>query len=368
VSSALPVVSARPHAAPALQPRPRSAAKEVARLFTTKADRDLTTTLDNVSHFNELTRELFTEGKTLAQEYLDCAERRSEFIRQIHVVVHSSSNSELDDGKRKLLAQIATRLPDLTRLDAENVRSNYVRLEIAHKESIVFETQINKVLYNKTTLNFVLGSEGAGGLFNDARTVERDAQAAANVAQGCHRAIEEAVNELRASGLAQRLERAQVQAKDIMQQPSLPQHEGGPSITQHEGSPPITHPKRRDDKRAKPAAAVKPSGGEVYTEEEIAQRRRNDELATQFAPRHPVIAAFRRTWGRALRKFGINSIPAKKANKGGPENSDSKISGRVASQSRSEGRTQEQTHDQENKTESRMTFQGESGLSSVTRG
>jgi hypothetical protein len=54
--------------------------------------------------------------------------------------------------------------------------------------------------------------------------------------------------------------------------------------------------------------------------------------------------------------------------RGGPENSDSRISGRFASQSRPEGRIQGQKHDQENKTEPLRKFQGESGLSGVTRG
>jgi hypothetical protein len=54
--------------------------------------------------------------------------------------------------------------------------------------------------------------------------------------------------------------------------------------------------------------------------------------------------------------------------RGGPENSDSRISGRFASQSQPKGRIQEQKHDQENKTEPLRKFQGESGLSGVTRG
>jgi hypothetical protein len=52
----------------------------------------------------------------------------------------------------------------------------------------------------------------------------------------------------------------------------------------------------------------------------------------------------------------------------GPGNPDGRISGRFASQSRSEDRIQEQQHDQANKTEPLRKFQGESGLSRVTRG
>lgn len=306
VSSALPAVSARSNAAAAPRPRPRSTAAEVARIFTTNTefDRDVAATLGNANQFNEQTRALFTEGEPLAQRYLADADQRSEFIRQIQAVANSPSNSEDEEGKRKRLAQIATKLTNLTCYDVENVRSNYVRLATVHKESNDCATQINQVRYNAAISNFVLGSDAAGKLFNDARDVEVSAQAAANAAQGCHRAIEEAVNELRTGGLAEHLARAQAQAKDIMHQLTLPQHEGGPSITRHE---------QRDDTKASPGAAVKPSGGDAFTEEEMARRRRNDELAALFAPRHPVIATIRRTWARTLMKMGIGPSSAKRA-------------------------------------------------------
>jgi hypothetical protein len=306
-SGALPAVTARPYAAARPRSRPPSTAAQVARIYTThiEFDREVATTLGNANQFNAQTRALFTEGEPLAQRYLAEADQLSEFIRQIQAVAHSPSNSEVEDGKRKLLAQIATTLTNLTRHDIENVRSNYARLATLCKESNACATQIDQVRYNAAISNFVVGSDAAGKLFNAARDVEERAQATANAAQTCHQAIEEAVNELRGGGLAEHFARAQVQAKGIMQQLTLPPREGGPSITQPRG-----------DNRATPRAAGAPSGADALTAEEIARQRRNDELAALFAPRHPAAiigATLSQKFSSMLRKMRIGPSSVKKA-------------------------------------------------------
>jgi hypothetical protein len=299
-------VAARPAAAAPQRLRPRSTAAEVARIFPTKIelDRDVATTLDNAKEFNAQTLALVNEAEPLAQRYLADADELSKFIGQIHTVANSLSNSELEEWKRKLLAQMATSLTNLTRYDVENVRSNYNRLAVLRDESSDCATQIEQARYNAAISNFVMGSDAAGKLFNAARDVEVSAHAAAAAAHVCHQAIEDTVNNLPVGGLAEHLTRAQALARGILQRLTLPQHEVGPSITRHE---------QRDDNRATPGAAVAPSGGDALTEEDIARQRRNDELAALFAPRHPVIAAIRRTWGRTVMKMGIGPSSAKRA-------------------------------------------------------
>jgi hypothetical protein len=307
VSGAPPAVIARPSPAP--PSRHRYTAREVARIYTNNYEfgRAVATMLDKANQFNVQTRTLFTEGKPLARRYLTNANQLSEFVRQIQAVANSPSNSEVEEGKRKLLAQIATTLTDLMCRNVENVKSDYLQLAALHKESNDCATQIDQVRYNAASSNFVLGSDAASEHFNAAWAVEYSAHAAANAAQTCRQAIEDTVNELRVNELDAYLARLQVQAKGIMQQLTLPQHEGGPSIARHE---------QPDDNGATPGAAVAPSDGDALEKEEIARRRRNNELAAQFAPRHPATiigAAIFRKLAHKLAKMGIGPSSAKKA-------------------------------------------------------